>query len=186
LESGELGTVASITNEMSAILKDYYAGRVFTSLANVWSAANTPANYVAVANLNAATLRTGLDAVRYRRGSVRAVVGTRLALAPITQFANFANDPTAGNWGNADAISEIYKTGWLGQWYGAPIIALDQIWNNPIANATMIPNNYVLILSEDAGEFITYGDVKWKQYDDMRPTPPDWFGNLSSTSALID
>lgn len=187
LESGELGTVASIRSEMQAVLSDFYINRVFQCLANIWNAGNTPANYVAAAGLTAAVLRAGIDWINYTiPGGVRAVVGTRLALGNITQFAGFHTDPVAGTvWGNEDAIREIYKTGWLGSWYGANIVAIDQIWNNPINYATMIPNRYVLVIGNKVGEFITYGEPKWKQYDDMRPTPPDWYLELYQQFGLI-
>ena len=187
LESGELGTVESIRSEMQAVLSDFYINRVFTCLANIWTAVNTPVNYIAAAGLTAAVLRNGIDWINYTvPGGVRAVVGTRLALANITQFAGFHTDPVAaGTWGNEDAIREIYKTGWLGGWYGANIVALDQVWNNPINYATMIPNRYVLVIGNKTGEFITYGDAKWKQYDDMRPTPPDWYLELYQQYGLI-
>lgn len=184
LESGELGTVSEIRAEMLAQLKDFYVGRVFTILANVWNAANTPVNYTAVAALTAATLRTAIDEIRYRVGPVRAVVGTRRGLGPITQFGGFHTDGVS-TWGYDDGIREIYKTGWVGQWYGANIVALDQVWDNLVSYNTLIPNRYVLVIAQKAGEFITYGDVKWKQWEFMEPTPPDWNVELYQQFGLI-
>lgn len=176
LESGELGTVESIKKEMTANLTDFYVNRVFTCIANIWTAANTPTNFAAVANLNAATLRAAIDWINYSvTGGVKAVVGTRLALAPITQFAGFHVDPVAvSTWGNEDAIREIYNTGWLGSWYGANIVAMDQIWNDPLNYQSLIPNNKVVVIGENVGEFILYGEPRWKSWEHMDPTPPDW------------
>lgn len=187
LESGELGTVQDIRSEMLANLTDFYINRVFTCLANVWSAANTPLNYAAVGNLNAATLRGAIDWINYTiGGGVRAVVGTRLGLAPITQFAGFHVDPVANStWGNVDAIREIYKTGWLGSWYGANIVAIDQVWNDPVNYQPMIPNRYVVVIGENVGEFFLYGEPKWKQWEHMDPTPPDWLVEVYQQFGLI-
>ena len=186
LESGELGTVADIRSEMVAKLSDTYIQRVFTSLTNIWTAVNTPNNYAVSVPLSAAALRTGIDRVNYAVGKATAVVGTRLALAPITQFAGFHVDTaTANMWGNAEAISEIYKTGWLGQWYGVPIVALDQVWNDPVNNAPQLPNDRVVIFGEHVGEFITYGEPKWKEWTHMDPTPPDWLVEVYQQFGMI-
>lgn len=186
LESGELGTVDSIRREMLGALSDYYINRVVTSLANIWTAVNTPLNYIQVAALNAATLRNAIDYINYTVGGVRAVVGTRLGLGPITQFAGFHTDAATGQvWGVEDAIKEIYQTGWLGRWYGTQIVALDQIWISPLQYQTLIPNRYVLVIGNNVGEFIQYGDVKWKQWDDMSVTPPDWYLELYQQFGLI-
>jgi len=187
LESGALGTVESIRREMMAKLQDHYVSRVFTSLANIWTAANTPNNYVASATLTAAVLRNAIDWVNYTvPGGVKAVVGTRRGLGAITQFGGFHVDAVANNtWGNEDAIREIYKTGWLGSWYGANIVALDQVWNNLVSYTPQIPNRYVLVIGENAGEFITYGEPKWKQWEHMDPTPPDWLVEVYQQFGMI-
>jgi len=187
LESGELGTVESIRAEMQATLTDFYVGRVFTALANIWTAVNTPNNYVAVANLTQAALRNAINEINYRiPGGVRAVVGTRRSLAPITQFGGFHVDPVNNNaWGNEDAIREIYRTGWLGSWYGANIVAIDQVWSDQVTYTPMISNRYVVVLGNHVGEFITYGDAKWKQWEDMAPTPPDWYLELYQQFGMI-
>jgi len=186
LESGEIGTVESIRKEMMAQLSDAYIRRIFTAGANIWNAVNTPLNYAVSVPLTAAALRTGIDRVNYAVGKAKAVVGTRLALAPITQFAGFHVDATTANvWGNAEAISEIYKTGWLGQWYGVPIVALDQVWNDPVNNAPQLPNNRVGIWGEHVGEFITYGEPKWKEWTHWDPTPPDWLIEVYQQFGMI-
>ncbi len=173
LEYGEIGTVESIKTEMRAKLQDHYISRVFTALASVWTADNTEDNFTAAAALTAANLRTAIDHINYTIGGVRAVVGTRRGLAPITQFGGFHTDGTT-TWGYDEGIREIYKTGWVGSWYGANIVALDQVWNNLVDYEAQIPNRYVLVIGENCGEFITYGDVKEKAWDDMEPTPPEF------------
>lgn len=184
LESGELGTVASIRSEMLAKLKDYYINRVFTALANVWTDTNTPNNYTSGSELTSAMLKDALDWIRYTVGNVRAVVGTRRGLGPITQFAGFHTDGST-TVAYDEGIQEIYRTGWVGSWYGANIVALDQVWNNLVDYEAQIPNRYVLVLADNVGEFITYGDVRWKQWEDMNPTPPDWYLELYQQFGMI-
>ena len=168
---------------MVAKLQDYYISRVFTALANIWGPVNTPNNYTAVANLTAAALRNAINEINYT-SNVRAVVGTRRGLAPITQFAGFHTDGV-NTVANNEGISEIYRTGWVGRWYGAPIVALDQIWNNPIDYVPQIPNRYVLVIADAVGEFITYGEPKWKEWTEMQPTPPDWFVEVYTQFGLL-
>lgn len=184
LESGELGTVEEIRREMQANLQDYYINRVFTSLGNVWTAANTPNNYATGAELTATMLRDAIDWVRYTVGRVRAVVGTRRGLGPITQFGGFHTDGTS-TVAYSEGIREIYESGWVGSWYGANIVALDQVWDNLEDYNAQIPNNLVLVLGENVGEFITYGEPRWKQWEEMQPTPPDWFIELYQQWGLI-
>ena len=172
LESGEIGTVESIRREMEAKLKDYYVSRVYSALANVWSAANTPNNFTAVTTLTSTALKDAIDWINYRVGGVRAVVGTRRGLAPITQFGGFHTDGTT-TVANDEWISEIYRTGFVGSWYGANIVALDQVWDNPVDNNALLENRYVVVVGDNVGEFITYGDPKWKQWENMEPTPPE-------------
>lgn len=185
LASGELGTVEEIRAEMGAKLRDYYLGKVFTSLTTVWNATNTPNNYTAVGGpLTAAALENAIDHINETTSGVKAVVGTRAALAPITKFGAFWSDGT----NVADVpenISEIMRTGMLGRYYGARIIALDQIYDNPMDYNPLLPTDKVLVIGEGVGDFITYGDVKSKEWTDMRPTPPQWYLEIYQQFGMI-
>jgi hypothetical protein len=186
LESGEIGTVADMRNEMMAKLRDYYMGKVFTALTTVWSAVNTPNNYIdAGVHLTGGALRAAIDLINQNAGGVKAVVGLRAALTPATTFGAGWTDATGVSQEVPDAIREIMATGWLGKYYGAPLIALDQVYNNPEDYAPMLPANRVLVIGKNVGEFITYGEVKTKEYTDMRPTPPQWFLELYQQFGLI-
>ena len=174
LASGELGTLEEIRAEMSAKLRDYYLGKVFTSLSTIWNATNTPSNYTAVGGpITSTALENAIDQINETTSGVKAVVGTRAALSPITKFGAFWSDGT--NVAEVpDNIREIMATGMLGRYYGARIIALDQVYDNPFDYTPLLPNDKILVIGEQVGEFITYGDVKEKQWSDMRPTPPQW------------
>lgn len=189
LESGELGSVSDIESEMKSKIKDYYVGRVLNALATLWDATNTPYNYTDVGgSLTAAALETAIDEINYRAGSVRAVVGTRKALSPITKFSNYvpyAGDATAWGVPVPSAIEEVRRTGFVGIYYGAKIIALDQIWDNEVDYTAMLPEDKVMVIGENVGEFILYGDLKRKQWTDMEPTPPVWKLELYQQYGMI-
>lgn len=187
LESGELGTVESIKSEMEAKLRDYYLNKVFTALSTVWSAVNTPSNFVSVGGaLTATALKNAIDTVNQTTSGVKAVVGTRAALTPITTFGAGWSDGTSTDWHAVpENIREIMQTGWLGRYYGAPIIALNQVYDNPEDYNALLPTDKVLVIGENVGEFITYGEVRTKDYQDMRPTPPQQYFELYQQFGMI-
>jgi len=186
LDSGELGTVESIRTEMGAKLRDYYLGKVFTALASVWSAGNTPSNFTAVGGpLTATALENAIDNINQTTSGVKAVIGTRAALTPVTKFGAFWDDGGSNVAEVPDNIREIMATGFLGKYYGARLIALDQVYDNPMDYNALLPNDIVIVVGESVGEFITYGDVREKQWSDMRPTPPQWYLEIYQQFGMI-
>jgi len=174
LESGELGSVSEIRSEMLAKLRDFYFGKVFTALTTLWTAGNNATNFTDVgAPITAAALKNAIDYINQTTGGVKAVIGTRAALTPITTFGASWSDGS-----NAievpDNVREIMQTGWLGRYYGAPLLAVEQVYDNLDDYNTMIPTDKIVVIGQNVGEFITYGDVKYKEWTDMRPTPPYW------------
>lgn len=189
LESGELGTVESIKAEMQAKLRDAYLSRVFTALSTVWSAVNTPNNYTFVGGpLTDTVLEDAIDYINENTPGVKAVVGTRAALAPITKFGAFWDSGTheSGMWTDVpDNVREIMQTGFLGRYYGARIVALDQVYDNPEDYNPLIPTDKVLVIGQNVGEFVTFGDVRSKDYQDMRPTPPQQYFEIYQQYGMI-
>ena len=169
-----------IRREMLAKLRDTFQNRVFAALTSVWTASNTPSNYVASAGaVTAPILKSAIDYINQTAGGVRAVVGTRAALTPITEFGGFwAPDMstfTTTVTGVDSQLEEVMRTGWLGTYYGAKIVALEQQYDNLEDYNTLIPTDKILVIGQNVGEFITYGEAKYKEWSDMRPTPPEWF-----------
>lgn len=186
LDSGELGTVEEIKAEMGAKLRDYYLGKVFTALSSVWTAGNTPNNFTAVGGpLTATALENAIDNINQTTSGVKAVIGTRAALTPVTKFGAFWDDGGSNVAEVPDNIREIMATGFLGKYYGARLIALDQIYDNPMDYNALLPNDIVLVIGESVGEFITYGEVRTKEWSDMRPTPPQWYLELYQQFGMI-
>lgn len=185
LASGELGSVEEIKAEMSAKLRDYYLGKVFTSLSTIWTATNTPNNYTAVGGpLTATALKNAIDYINQHTSGVKAVVGTRAALTPVTTFGAGWSDGTDQH-AVPDNIREIMATGFLGRYYGATLVAIDQMYDNDFDYNPLLPNDKVLVIGEGVGEFITYGDVRTKEWTDMRPTPPQWYLELYQQFGMI-
>lgn len=174
LRNGEIGTVESMRREMMAKLRDYYMNKVFTALTTVWTASNTPNNFTSVGGtITDTALKNAIDRINLTTGGVKAVVGTRAALTPITTFGGFWSDGTTTT-EVPDNIREIMQTGWLGKYYGAPIIALQQEYDFPDTYNALLPEDKVLVIGQNVGEFVTFGAPQSKEWTDFRPTPPYW------------
>ena len=169
---------------MQAKLTDYYVNKAFTALTSIWTSANTGTNYTNVGGpLTATALKNSIDTINQTVGRVKAVVGTRKALTPITTFGagwNIGSTSPNTAFPVNTALEEIYRTGWLGMYYGAPIVALDQMYDNAVDYQPMLPNNKVLVIGDNVGEFITYGPVREKAWDNMAPTPPEFVQEIST------
>ena len=186
MEAGEIGTVDEIRREMLAKLRDYYYNKVFTALSTVWTAINTPSNFISLGTaITATALENAIDQINETTPGVKAVIGTRAAMTPITKFGAFWNDGGT-QWAGVDSqLQEVMQRGMLGRYYGAPLIAIDQIYDNYESWSTLLPTDKILVIGENVGEFITYGEVKTKQYDDPRPTPPQWFLELYQQFGML-
>lgn len=188
LQSGELGTVESISAEMSAKMRDYMINKVFTALTTIWTAGNTPSNYTA---MGGAVTKTALDNAIARindtTSGVKAIVGSRAALQPITTFAQWDTSPGT-TYGLITSVSEeIARTGWLGSYQGTPIVVAKQSYDYADTYVKQIPEDKILVLGENVGEFITYGGVQTQEYTDMRPVPPEWiYSQYTQFGFLID
>jgi hypothetical protein len=190
LERGDIGSLAEIRTEMRAKLADYYFKKIFTALSTVWSASNTPNNFTNVGGpITASALEDAIDEINYRGGGVKAVVGTRRALAPITKFGAFWDNGAPSASAPAapiqSALEEVRRTGWIGRYYGADIVGLDQIWDNPYDNNALLPEDTILVVGQRVGEFITYGDVRTKAWTDNNPTPPEFYIELYQQFGMI-
>jgi len=176
LESGELGDLGSIREEMMYKLRMYYYNKIFTSLSSVWNASNTPHNFTNVSGaVTEAVLTNAIDRINRTTSGVKAVVGTRAAMSPITKFAAFWSKDSSTVGYSPTLIERIMAEGMLGSYYGANLVVLDQVFDNFEDYRPQIPDNKIVVIGDKVGEFILYGDVKTKQYTDPRPTPPQWY-----------
>jgi len=185
IASGELGTVAEIKSEMAKKLVDFYVGKMYTALTTVWTAATTATNFADCAGpLNAPALIAMIDQINQTTGGAKLIVGSRAALTPITTFGAFWNDGVTFA-ASQTGLDEILKTGWVGTYYGVPILAIEQRYDNFEDYNQLIPNDRVVVIGNKVGNFITYGPVTPKEYTDMKPTPPVWNFELYQQFGLI-
>lgn len=185
LEGGEIGTIQEIRREMAAKLNDYYISKVYTALSTIWNASNTPDNFTSVGGtITGAALETAIDRINQTTSGAKAIVGSRVAVTPITKFAAFWSDGSNVGYDPND-ISAIRNTGWLGRYYGVPIKVVEQTWDNPEDYNELVPTDKILVIGEGVGEFITFGDVKTKQWSDMNPTPPQWMLEIYQQFGMI-
>jgi hypothetical protein len=183
MERGDIGTLADITAEMRNKLADYHFQKVFTALTNVWTASNTPSNFTQLGTtLTKTALENAVKQVNLTGGGAKLIVGTRTALSTITEFGGFWDSGTtaAGTPQVAipSVIEEIHNTGWVGKFMGVPILTLDQVYDNLEDNNSLLPDDKVLVIGQRVGEFITFGDVKSKNWTDWNPTPPQEYIEL--------
>lgn len=185
MENGEIGTVESIRSEMMAKLKDTHINKVFTALSTIWTTVNTPSNYTNVGGaITATALENAVDQINNTTPGVKAVIGSRVAMAPITKFGAFWSDGTHTT-EIPSSVEEIKQSGLLGRYYGVPLYTIDQVYDNLEDYTPLIPTDKILVIGQNVGDFITYGDVKTKQYSDMRPTPPQWFLEIYQQYSML-
>lgn len=195
LERGEIGTVESISAEMRAKLRDFHITKVFTALSTIWDATNTPDNYatVSLSDWNAgnstaeAAVRAAIDRINQVTSGAKIVIGAREVMTPTTLFAAFWGDTSSTTvFHTADElIMRIFESGWLGRYYGVPFVMVEQVYDNAEDYVSLVPTDKVLVVGENAGTFITYGDVRTKQWTDMAPTPPQWYLELYQQFGMI-
>lgn len=185
LEAGEIGTIQSLRNEMTLKLRDHYMNKVFTALTSVWTTTNTPDNFT---NLGTDVTKTALDSmlevINSTTPGAKAIVGTRAALHPILSFAGF-DTYSSTDFQLESVREEIFRTGWLGRYLGTPIVVIKQEYDNPEDYNKLIPEDKILIIGENVGEFITFGEPKYSEWTDQRPIPPQFYLRLYQQYGLM-
>ncbi len=185
IENGDIGTVQDLRREMDAKLRDFYLNKVFSALTTVWTASNTPSNFISLGSAVTSTaLENAINRINATTPGVKVIVGTRAAMTPITKFAAYwpAGSTTLAS---QTRIDEILGTGNIGTYLGARLLTLDQVYDNPEDYNKLLPEDKILVVGENVGEFITFGEVKFKQWTDMNPTPPQWFMELYQQFGMI-
>jgi hypothetical protein len=175
--------------------------RTWNALGNIWSAGNQSAltitgssssNFIdASGALTESALDAAIDHTNYWSGSVKAIIGTEQALAPLSTFGQYKLI-------NGVAINTtefqylLKKEGQEGMWdnrspYGTGskpvesyrgvnnIIRIPQIFDETeYPPKPLLPTDFVLVVGDNIGEFITYGGPQTKEFVDNDPTPPYW------------
>ena len=191
-------TPEQVRSDVRKALEEKILMRTWNALANIWTAGNASAltipgatysNFIdASGPLTSTALDHAIDHVNYWSGSVRTIVGTEAALAPLTEFGQYKiisstnnvdsyvtiNGQPSGTYqsispfGNGPKGVETYRG-------VSNIVRVKQIFDNTEYPPTpLLPDDYVLVVGDNIGEFITYGGPQTKEWTDMEPTPPYW------------
>lgn len=191
-------TPETVRADVQKALQERVLMRTWNALANVWSASNagtltipgaTYSNFIdASGPLTSTVLDHAIDHVNYWSGSVRTIIGTETALAPLSEFGQYKIISSTNNVdsyvtingqpsGTYQSISpyglgskgvEVYRG-------VSNIVRVKQIFDETeFPPKPLLPDNQVLVIGDNIGEFITYGGPQTKEYTDMEPTPPYW------------
>jgi hypothetical protein len=193
---GPAYTPEQIREDVNAALREQILMRSWNALANIWTAANASAltitgssfsNFIDAAGpLTSTALDNAIDHVNYWSGGVRTIIGTETALAPLTTFAQYRliSGPNTDNYVTLDGrpagtfrnVSPYSNAGGVESYRGVSnIVRVRQIMDNTeYPPRPIVPNDFVLVIGEDIGQFITYGGPQFKEFVDNRPTPPYW------------
>lgn len=193
---GPAFTPEAVRSDVQAALQEKLLMRSWNALANIWSAGNASAltitgatysNYLdAGGPLTSTVLDHAIDHVNYWSGRVRTIIGTEAALAPLSEFGQYRLI-SGNNTDNFVAINgqpegTMQNVSPFGGRYGVEtyrgvtnIVRVPQIFDNTeYPPRPLLPNDFVLVVGDNIGEFITYGGPQTKEYVDNEPTPPYW------------
>lgn len=190
----------TVREDVRKALNEKLVMRGWNALANIWTAANASAltitgsgqsNFIdASGPLTATALDTAIDHVNKWSEGVRTIIGTEQALAPLSTFGQYAmvgtgtqyneKEPWATNGQPSGTFQNVSPYGpgskAVETYRGVTnIVRLKQIFDETeYPKRPLLPTDFVLVIGENIGEFITYGDAQTKEWTDMEPTPPYW------------
>lgn len=188
----------TVRSDVQKALSEKLLMRGWNALANIWTSGNASAltisgaansNYLdaSAGPLTSALLDAAIDHTNYWSGGVRSIIGTEVALAPLTTFGQYRlisgsntdnyvtiNGQPAGTFQNVSPYGSGPKG--VESYRGVTnIVRVPQIFDETVfPKRPLIPNDFVLVIGEDIGRFVTYGGPQYKEYIDNRPTPPYW------------
>lgn len=193
---GPAYTPETVRSDVRKALEEKLVMRGWNALANIWTTANASAltytgsstsNFIdAGGPLTSTALDAAIDHVNFYSPGVRAIIGTEQALAPLTTFGQYRlvsgsnsdnyvtlDGRPAGTFNNG---SPYGNAGGVESYRGVGnIVRLKQIFDeSEYPRQPLLPTDFVLVIGEDIGEFITYGGAQTKEWTDMEPTPPYW------------
>lgn len=194
---GPAFTPEAVRRDVQAALREAILMRTWNALGNIWTSANASnlqitgaanSNFIdASGPLTSTVLDAAIDHVNYwAPNGVRAIIGTQQALAPLSTFGQYQiitganNQYVAQNGQPALTIENVSPYGpgpkAVETYRGVTnIVRIPQLFDNSeYPPRPLLPTDFVLVVGEDVGEFITYGGPQYKEYVDNEPTPPYW------------
>jgi hypothetical protein len=193
---GPAFTPEAVRSDVQKALSEAILMRTWNALGNVWNSTNAAnltipgssnSNFLdASGPLTATVLDAAIDHVNFWSGGVRSIIGTEQALAPLSTFAQYQiiagttndfyvtqNGTPAGTIINR---SPYGRDGAVETYRGVTnIVRIPQIFDrSEWPPRPLLPTDFVLVVGENIGEFVTYGGPQYKEYVDNEPTPPYW------------
>lgn len=193
---GPTFTPEAVRRDVQAALREAVLMRTWNALGNIWNSTNATSltlsgssnsNFLdASGPLTATVLDAAIDHVNFWSGGVRAIIGTEQALAPLSTFAQYQiisgstndfyvtqNGTPAGTIINR---SPYDRRAGVETYRGVTnIVRIPQIFDtSEYPPRPLLPTNFVLVVGDNIGEFVTYGGPQYKEYVDNEPTPPYW------------
>jgi hypothetical protein len=191
-------TPEKVREDVKKALQERVLLRTWNALANIWNTTNASALTIPGATysqfinaggpLTSTALDNAIDHVNFWSGGVKTIIGTEAALAPLSTFGQYKiitstnnvdsyvtiNGQPSGTFENVSPFGagskgvEVYRG-------VSNIIRLKQIFDeSEYPPRPLLPNDFVLVVGDNIGEFITYGGPQTKEYVDNEPTPPYW------------
>lgn len=190
IQNGEVGTVEQMRTDLRADIFSELVSKVFNILATAWNETDTPDNFEDVGGpLTQTALDSMIEAMLDNGQNVTGIMGTRRALRPLYTFAQYREFELSGT--NTDAVgfavdqafNEFTNSRRVSRYTGIPVIELAQVSSRRFApGATsgdlrgerLLPDNRVIILSEDVGQIATFGETTYQDYTDPQTQPPNY------------
>lgn len=196
---GPAYTPETIRSDVQKALDEKLVMRTWNALGNIWTTANASAltvsgaansNFLDAAGpLTASVLDAAIDHTNYWADSVRTIIGTETALAPLSEFGQYkvigaiadthpgilqqiqgtpGTYQNVSPYGNGSKAVETYRG-------VTNIVRLKQIFDKTeYPWKPLLPTNFVLVIGDNIGEFVTFGGAETKEWTDNEPTPPYW------------
>lgn len=192
IQSGEVGSVEQMRADLRADIFDSLVSRVFNLLTTAYNGIDTPTNFTNVGGpLSQTALDAMIEAMLDNGQNIRAIVGTRKALRPMYGFAQFREFELSGTAVDAvafpveSAFNEFTDSRKVTRYTGIPVIELPQTYRagfaanqlsgNPLRQERVgLPDDRVLIISEDIGSVALMGGTEYQDYTDPTTQPPNY------------
>ncbi len=193
---GPAFTPEAVRRDVQAALREAVLMRTWNALGNIWNSTNATALTIpgaansqfidASGPLTSTALDAAIDHVNFWSGGVKAIIGTEQALAPLSTFGQYqiisgtTNDfYVTQNGVPAGTIRNVSPFGidkGVETYRGVTnIVRIPQIFDrSEWPPRPLLPTDFVLVVGENIGEFITYGGPQYKEFVDNEPTPPYW------------
>ena len=187
----------TVRSDVRKALEEKLVMRGWNALANIWTSGNSAAltysgsgtsNFIdASGPLTSTALDAAIDHVNFWSPGVRTIIGTEQALAPLSTFGQYklVSGTTTDNYvtldgrpaGTFENVSPYGSGSKAVEAYRGVtnIVRLKQIFDETeYPRRPLLPVDFILVIGEDIGEFVTYGSAQTKEWTDMEPTPPYW------------